>query len=698
MAKAEMDGERQSALPDSDSEQPEALKQAQQAAGPTFAQVVPEVSIRSYFRWRPLPWWVCFLSGLFLLTKLQLVTNDSPCAVLGTQSPVSMSDIKRAFRTLSMCTHPDRLRGRLKRQPSQAESRRGEIIFNRASAAKDALTKIIKESGGSKVACYQGELELALLTFFAQAGRALSSLGIGDYLTLAKDIAWNLITLESGFFNTILSLLWLAFFFRIVKQFLLYLWRMGIIRGTVAIVTTVIIGPIPTIVYFIFLPIIRLLVFAKACCEGKKSEADHKNDDVQNPDSTVQSAGSDDTASGANSSNVTYTAGLAAAKAPAKELPTRNLRQRKKKETDEEKEKKQKELLTGTTTAAEAPLPNQDQAQQILAAMPDTVWKTVAWTHREPVKARQAAATVVQFDLLLVLTKPVIPLFMLVALGQVWNGLFSSLIIGHALRRWVPQMSHEAQHLLCSFFGAVHTLLSCSPQQVEDYANRDGRKVLHLAWAWSFKDVLSVMNMTLLGATVTACAALGNEPSYAASFAAGIALRIAIAQDSFRGLSLVKSAGLWVEASLRDMNVVLDAAEEVVTYSGDGIGDCGGGPFRMLFGDGPQARWAAFFLKAWLMLMPLLATLHWLQRTLHAGKNLGKKWKMLRFVQRLILFVLGLIQCCLLGNLELNASNGALGNFWVAMLFGCVGESLLSIYDIRGQVRQIIVLVIFLFI
>ena len=30
---------------------------------------------------------------------------------------------------------------------------------------------------------------------------------------------------------------------------------------------------------------------------------------------------------------------------------------------------------------------------------------------------------------------------------------------------------------------------------------------------------------------------------------------------------------------------------------------------------------------------------------------------------------------------------GALVNFWVVMLFGCVVESLLSTYDVRGPVR-----------
>merc|ERR1719461_1200449 len=195
--------------------------------------------------------------------------------------------------------------------------------------------------------------------------------------------------------------------------------------------------------------------------------------------------------------------------------------------------------------------------------MPEGIFKCVAMSHREPVKARQSAANAVQFDLLLILTKPVIPLFMLIALGQVWNGLFTSLFIGHALRKWVPQMSYEAHHLLCSFFGVVHTLLGVSAQQVEDYANASGLKILHLVWSWSFKDVLAVMHMALLGATVTAMAGLGNEPSFAASFAAGIATRIAIGQDSIRGLGLVLDLAGQIDVSLRNLGVALDQAEEV---------------------------------------------------------------------------------------------------------------------------------------
>jgi hypothetical protein len=302
---------------------------------------------------------------------------------------------------------------------------------------------------------------------------------------------------------------------------------------------------------------------------------------------------------------------------------------------------------------------------------------------------------------LLILTKPVIPLFMLISLGQVLNGLMSSLFIGHALRKWVPKMSCETHHLLCCFFGAVHTLLGVSAQQVEEFSNRGDRQVLHLAWSWSLKDVMAVMNMCLLGATVTAVSALGNEPTFATSFAAGIAVRMAMAQDSVRGLQVMKLAASWIESGLYEVGVKLESAEEVVTYSGGSIGDCGGGPFRMLFGDGAGAAYAALALKAWLMVMPLLATLQWANRAYQASKLFGRKRRfsrLMRIGQRSILCALGALQCVLIASAELNASNGALANFWVAMLAGAAGESLLSTYDVRGPVRQIVFLLVFILI
>uniref|UniRef100_A0A7S1S932 Uncharacterized protein n=1 Tax=Alexandrium catenella TaxID=2925 RepID=A0A7S1S932_ALECA len=643
-----------------------------------------------YFRWRPLPWWVVFFLGIYVFAKL-LVIIDSPCAVLGTQSPVGMSDVKKAFRTLSMCTHPDRLRGCLKRQPTAQEERRGEIIFKRASDAKDEIQKVLKGHRGEKVACYQGEMETAILQVMMELGKIVSMLGITDVASFVWEGAVQFVTFKNGFMNTLFSFLWLAFLFRQLKQFVMYFWRLGVVNFVVSTVTTVIIGPLPTVLHFFALPFLRIIAFAGDAFGLRDRPADAE---------TPAPAG--DTAEPGQESNQvpeSIMANSSASLPVAKDSvagPRAALRQRKKKETPEDKERRNKELLTGGGEAG--PAAGAVDLTFGAGPMPENLWRVVNWGHRKPVEARKKAAEAVQFDFLLIMTKPIIPLFMLIASGQVWNGLISSLLIGHGLRRWVPQMSCEAHHLLCAFFGVIHTLLGVSSRQVEDYANSQDNKVLHLAWSISFKDILSIMHMCMLGSTVTAAASLGNEPSYAASFGAGIALRIAIAQDSIRGFGIISTVGRSMEVWLRSLGIVLDAAEDVVAYSGGGIGDCGGGPLRMLFGEG-QARWAAVALKAWLMLLPALAAMQWLQRTLHAGRNMGKRFKLLRFVQRAVLSALGIGQLILFGRMELNASNGALDNFWIAMLIGCVVESLLSTFDIRrGPVRQILFLILFLMI
>ena len=46
---------------------------------------------------------------------------------------------------------------------------------------------------------------------------------------------------------------------------------------------------------------------------------------------------------------------------------------------------------------------------------------------------------------------------------------------------------------------------------------------------------------------------------------------------------------------------------------------------------------------------------------------------------------------------ELNAVNASLGNFLNVALVGCLFESLLATYDVRGRVRQVFFFVIFMF-
>mmetsp|Transcript_48015 Transcript_48015/g.114119 ORF Transcript_48015/g.114119 Transcript_48015/m.114119 type:complete len:663 (+) Transcript_48015:67-2055(+) len=642
--------------------------QAEAAATPAQQQQVlqrKQWQLRDYFRVRPLPWWLCFFIFTYVLWKL-LMTMNSPCSVLGTRSPVSSSSVSKAYRNLSKCRHPDLLRRRLGREPSATELHRQEIMFNQATAARDELVKMIGGRKGESVPCYTAEFEVEVFLALARLSTILATLGIQDYLQLFMEIFWNIVSFEGGFINTILSLLWMGFILRIVKQFIMYLWRMGIIRGTLAMVTTTIIGPLPTVFYFCFLPFIRMYACVVMLVKAAKGET---------PETAAPLAAEAAASQPPAPPSTTMPA--------AREDMPRNLKQRKKKETEEEREKRNKEVLTGDNNARLTwTSPNCD----------DGLLKCVQWSHKEPIKARQVAAEAVQFDLLLILTKPIIPLFMLIAVGQVLNGLLSSLFIGHALRKWVPKMSHEAHHILCVVFGALHTLLGVSASEVEDFANREGHSFLHLQWRWSGKDVMAVMHMSLLGATVTQVAGLGNEPSFASSFAAGIALRIFLAQDSIRTAAPVQLVTTFLEAKLKDLGVVLDGAEESVTVAFD---DCGGGPFRMLFGDGPHAWVAATVLKVWLMVIPVMATMHWLQRTILAQRALGKRFKMMRFVQRTILCSVAVMQCYLMSRMELNAYNGPLANFWVAMLFGCAIESLLSTYDVRGPVRQLVFLALF---
>ena len=67
--------------------------------------------LRDQFRFRRLPWWVVFALAIYAVLKVYSV-YDSPCAVLGVSSPAHERQVKKAYRKLSTCTHPDRLVGK----------------------------------------------------------------------------------------------------------------------------------------------------------------------------------------------------------------------------------------------------------------------------------------------------------------------------------------------------------------------------------------------------------------------------------------------------------------------------------------------------------------------------------------------------------------------------------------------------------
>lgn len=114
-----------------------------------------------------------------------------------------------------------------------------------------------------------------------------------------------------------------------------------------------------------------------------------------------------------------------------------------------------------------------------------------------PNRARSDVAQATQFDLLLPLTKPIIPLVMLICTGQVWSGIMSSLIISQILRSWVPKMNYETHHTLCWIFGFIHTMLQVSEHDVQSHAEKETGNLL-LRWEWSFKVYSELVSKSLI--------------------------------------------------------------------------------------------------------------------------------------------------------------------------------------------------------
>ncbi|KAJ1616655.1 hypothetical protein T492DRAFT_531795 [Pavlovales sp. CCMP2436] len=133
----------QAALPKASGAQKRALKRDEGKEESAVEQeAVPSQleQIRACFAWQVWPWWVSLLAAAYLLTKLHLL-YESPCAVLATTSPVTRGDISKAYRQVSMCTHPDRLIG-----SSSAQQARGVALFTRVTSARDELLDRLRPS------------------------------------------------------------------------------------------------------------------------------------------------------------------------------------------------------------------------------------------------------------------------------------------------------------------------------------------------------------------------------------------------------------------------------------------------------------------------------------------------------------------------------------------------------------------------
>ena len=87
-----------------------------------------------------LPWYVVLLVATYCLLQLGLAV-EHPCAILGIAT-IDRAGVARAYRALSLCTHPDKHAG--------SADRRRELLFIRASEARDALVAAMREAAPSE--------------------------------------------------------------------------------------------------------------------------------------------------------------------------------------------------------------------------------------------------------------------------------------------------------------------------------------------------------------------------------------------------------------------------------------------------------------------------------------------------------------------------------------------------------------------
>ena len=764
---------------------PRDMPKTEQAAPPT-----EDLSawFRKQFRFRMLPWAVTFLIVFYLLIKIYAVYS-SPCALLGISGEITPKKVAKAYRGVSMCTHPDRLTGK-----GAVAQKDGEILFTRVSKAKDEISSYFARSGPSKhctehencekmearlepsawvekcdqvqskvyrggdktkllkelcpcscfskeplesVSCFADSIEQQAyqLVFVELPEVMLQSTG-EDMFTVAydvgvsvKDYAYALVTLQEGVMATISSLLTLSLVWKfLLKPLIMFIGTGAVFKSFVSVPTSAIFAPVPTAYRLLVGPLMRWQVFAHGeLLQGERKHLGGKLAGMGGPQDSDKTDTGDKAAAGAETADDNPTNSTADREADVSSLASAEgaaaaqLRNRKKKKVAKGVQDQTKnDVLMGRGIAGTkaGAVENDEEEEWAAEELPEQLR---GWIERRPkrpttqdqdraalmgmriptttTKWRLEGAKAIKFEFVLTLTKNVLPLLMVVATGEVYNGLIVSMIIGWLIRNQVPDMSMETLHFWLLIAGYFHTVLGMKGTQIEQ--SHELGQVITLEWQWTWKDVLALANVVQMGATFTSAAQLGNEPGFATSFGAGVAIRYYTHTwtvpiiGQFEPLNdLVNSVTNSVTDAL-PATVVFSTLDEVATSAGGGVGDCGGGPFRMLAGE--YATPVSMVVKAFLLLLPTLHAAQWCLRVYRElSRNRGKKTKKIRTMMRVAVAAACVAQCACIVIHQFNGIQGDLAGFWMTCMLAAIWESIMATYDLRGNGRQLLYLIIFI--
>lgn len=679
-----------------------------------------------------MPWWVIFVLCVYLCVKLMSL-YESPCAILGIQNPATKRSIARAYRQLSKCTHPDRL----VKFGSEAQVR-GEVLFRRIAGAKEDLSHALSVERASNVSCYTGggpfATEAALLSLVKEAlGTSDGRQYTGNLLSELARALLDIVTLEHG----IVALLILGLTLMTVSRHCCALRREASQQSCGSVLMRIpliiLVGPLEVTSRLLLVPLVRWGVFVDNVrrITGKGVDSSSTNADENSSSSSSSKEGAAAPAKKPTKS----TAGIAAVSAGSTG-PTRRRAGRGRGETDAQRKDRETGAVVGSSSSGSKA---NDLRTEVLRLIADTDAKQqkqqtkgrfarclLGFADRVPplrglrqlhravssqavqvdparlpagVKLTNAslsqgddfAAGAVQGDFVLSVTKPVIPLALLIATGENMNGFWSSLVIMSFLQR-LPKIGADALHLGVFFFGVVHTFLEASAVHRMETAAGDMQVVLK--WQWTLSDVLLAANLVLVGSTFASVSRNGNGPALLSSFASGVAVRVLMSMLVPAGAAEAASSAWEALFPPDEMLVQFQTNAEVSSWAGAGVGDCGGGPLRMFFSQ--SAEVADVCLRSFLIVLPALHALQWSFRVYRAMVSGRRRRRWLRVCRRVVFAVGAFAQCYLLMRLTLGGLNGSLVGFFAVLVFATHVESLLNTYDVRGSVRQALNYIIFI--
>ena len=473
----------------------------------------------------------------------------------------------------------------------------GELLFQRASAAKDELLGAVRQAAAAREAesALAGEagdapvevtcstlLDAAIYEVFAMVADRLSETGAFEVGGTAYKFVVDIVTLEYDIGTSISLLLLLMALGRFVLSFLGFLKESGPLTTLASVATTLVVGPLPTVARFVTLPALRLEAFVRddllplldragALASGDDEEEEHGDDDGGGGVSDDDGGGDGGDGDAANGDAADATTEVSASVAAARE----KMRQRGGGEGARQRGGRRaassKPTSPNAKPAAAAAAAQPQAAEPIQYAFPPEgvvgeLGAREVLSRRPPPNGRVMSSHAIQFDLLLSTTKGVIPLITLVLTGQVYNGLVFAVVTAQLLQR-VPVFRPEMHHAYLVVAGLLHTFV-CSSKLPSDTS---ADALVLLQWDWSSRDILAVTNVISLGASYASFAGAGNEPLFA-SFAAGVGLRLLLQEI------LPASVGAQAGELLRTrLHLGLSGVDEVSARAAAGVGSCGGG-------------------------------------------------------------------------------------------------------------------------